>query len=249
MKKLKSRNPPSFVDYGLDVPWVIGTFFGGGLFLCGLAFLAGHQPLQRFAALFLSFFFLAAGFFFLVLAFWLFWSSVKGKRLSCGRLVAGLHLKGNERLLEAGCGRGRVLIEAARKLARGRAVGLDNWSQPYLFQNNRERTLSNARAEGVEDRVEVVTGDMRRLPFSPGRFDAVVANLALHRIQPREGRRKALKEMTRVLKKDGQLVLQDFLYTHQYREDLGDLGLKEIKVSALSFLVFPPVRVINAVKK
>jgi SAM-dependent methyltransferase len=250
MRKLKSKNPPSsFIDYGLDVPWVIGAFFSGGLLLCGLALLMSHQPLQRFAALLLSVLFLAAGFLFLALGFWLFWSSVKGKRLSCRRLAAGFHLKGNERLLDVGCGRGLVLIEAARKLDRGRAVGLDNWSQPYLFKNSRERTLSNARAVGVEERVEVVTGDMRRLPFSPGRFDIVVANLALHRVRPREGRRKALKEMVRVLKKGGQLVLQDFLYAHQYQEDLEGLGLKEMQVSALSFLVFPPVRMMRVVKK
>jgi arsenite methyltransferase len=250
MKKLDPRNPPPpFIDYGLDVPSVIGTFLGGGLFLSCLGFLASRHPLQRFSGFFLAVFFLAAGFLFLVLGFWLVWTSAKGKRLSCRRLVAGLRLKGKERVLEAGCGRGLVLIESARKLTRGRAVGLDNWSQPYLFQNSRERTLSNARAIGVEDKVEVITGDMRKLPFSPGRFDVVVANLALHRVKPREGRRKALREMARVLKKGGQLVLQDFLYTHQYREDLESLGLKEMKVSALSLLVFPPVRVISAVKK
>lgn len=37
-------------------------------------------------------------------------------------------LKGDERLLDLGCGRGAVLIEAARRLPTGHAVGVDLWS-------------------------------------------------------------------------------------------------------------------------
>src|SRR5438270_621724 len=43
-------------------------------------------------------------------------------------LLDRLDLRGDERLLDVGCGRGAVLLMAARRLPRGRAVGVDVWS-------------------------------------------------------------------------------------------------------------------------
>jgi len=45
------------------------------------------------------------------------------------RLLDGLGLTGQENLLAVGCGRGLLLIGAARRLPNGRAVGVDLWSQ------------------------------------------------------------------------------------------------------------------------
>ncbi|MGH3768868.1 MAG: SAM-dependent methyltransferase [Pseudonocardiaceae bacterium] len=38
-----------------------------------------------------------------------------------------LSLRGDEQLLDLGCGRGAVLIAAAQRLPAGRAVGVDLW--------------------------------------------------------------------------------------------------------------------------
>lgn len=53
---------------------------------------------------------------------------------------------------DLGCGDGRVVIEAARRGARG--VGVDN--DPALVREAR----ANARAAGVEERVQIVQGDL-----------------------------------------------------------------------------------------
>lgn len=53
---------------------------------------------------------------------------------------------------DLGCGDGRVVIEAARRGARGVGVELD----PALAR----RARANARAAGVEDRVQILEGDL-----------------------------------------------------------------------------------------
>jgi ubiquinone/menaquinone biosynthesis C-methylase UbiE len=89
------------------------------------------------------------------------------------RLVAALALSADERVLDAGCGRGLALIGCAKKLATGKAVGIDIWAAKDLSNNNPDATRANAAAEGVADRVEVETGDITDLPFSDASFDAV----------------------------------------------------------------------------
>src|SRR5689334_19725658 len=51
-----------------------------------------------------------------------------GKFTVWSELLDQLALKGDERLLDIGCGRGAVLLMAAKRLPRGRAVGVDLWS-------------------------------------------------------------------------------------------------------------------------
>jgi hypothetical protein len=70
------------------------------------------------------------------------------------------------RAADLGCGRGAVLIEAARRLPTGRAVGADLWSGKDQSGNSPDATLANAAAAGVADRVEVHTADMTALPFA-----------------------------------------------------------------------------------
>lgn len=119
-------------------------------------------------------------------------------------------LKGDERLLDLGCGRGAVLIEAARRLPTGHAVGVDLWSGKDQSGNRPEVTLANAAAAGVADRVEVQTADMTALPFADGSFDVVTSALAIHNIPSPEARYRAVDEAMRVLRPGGQLIVADF---------------------------------------
>jgi ubiquinone/menaquinone biosynthesis C-methylase UbiE len=109
--------------------------------------------------------------------------------------------------------------------------------------NSREATLENAKLEGVADRVEVRDGDMRKLPFPDASMDAVIANLAIHNISNREGRREAIAEIERVLKPGGQVALMDFKHVGQYAEDLKKDGIADGRASGPIFWIFPPVRV------
>jgi SAM-dependent methyltransferase len=137
---------------------------------------------------------------------------------------AGLH--GEEQLLDLGCGRGAVLIAAARRLPAGRAVGADRWSRDQSG-NSPEAALANAAAAGVADRVEVHTADTTALPFPDASFDVVTSALAIHNIRSAEGRRRAVDEAMRVLRPGGQLLIADpWPMTRKYAAHLGQGTLR-----------------------
>jgi len=148
-------------------------------------------------------------------------TTVRGKVRVWRSELERLGLRGNEQLLDLGCGRGAVLIEAARHLPAGRAVGVDVWRSQDQSGNDPDVTLANARAAGVADRVDLHTADMTALPFPDGRFDVVTSALAIHNIPTSEGRHQALDEALRVLRPGGRLLIADFRYTADYRQRLG----------------------------
>jgi ubiquinone/menaquinone biosynthesis C-methylase UbiE len=157
-------------------------------------------------------------------------------------------LTGREAVLDVGCGRGLLLIGAARRLPAGRAVGLDLWSQVDLSDNRASATLANAAAEGVAARVEVQEGDMRQLPFPDGSFDAVVASLSIHNLYSPEGRRQAIREIVRVLKPGGKVALLDIRHVREYAAGLREGRMQDVQVSGLTFWIIPPARTVTARK-
>ncbi|HZJ15645.1 MAG TPA: class I SAM-dependent methyltransferase, partial [Chthoniobacteraceae bacterium] len=110
-----------------------------------------------------------------------------GKFAVWAELLDRLDLKGDERLLDIGCGRGAVLLMAAERLPRGRAVGVDLWSTKDQSGNAEQVTRQNAALEGVAERVELHTADMRQLPFDDG---SLVLQRSTPTARPR-GRRSA----------------------------------------------------------
>jgi SAM-dependent methyltransferase len=148
-------------------------------------------------------------------------TTLRGKLRVWERELDRAGLKGDEQLLDLGCGRGAVLIEAARRLPEGRAVGADLWSKDQSG-NSPEATLANAAAAGVSDRVEVRTADMTALPFADNSFDVVTGALAIHNIPSHAGQYRALDEAMRVLRPGGQLLIADFWpIARKYAEHLG----------------------------
>jgi ubiquinone/menaquinone biosynthesis C-methylase UbiE len=111
-----------------------------------------------------------------------------------------------------------MLVGAAKRLSTGRAVGVDIWRAADLSGNTREATLANARAEGVDGRVEVRTADMRALPFPDATFDVVVSCAAIHNIDAADDRVTAIREIARVLKPGGAAIIDDIRNGRQYRD-------------------------------
>ncbi|MEV6346329.1 class I SAM-dependent methyltransferase [Actinoplanes sp. NPDC051851] len=197
--------------YGIDappLPFVLGAA-GAACALAALRLPAARTPLALAGAVLLA----GAGVY--------FHTTLRGKFRVWDEILDGTGLRGDERLLDMGCGRGAVLIAAARRLPRGRAVGVDLWS--FDQSGNRpDATLANAAAAGVADRVEVQTGDMTALPFPDASFDVVTSAMAIHNIPSAEGRRHALDEAVRVLRPGGRLVIADPApFTRRYAAHLG----------------------------
>jgi ubiquinone/menaquinone biosynthesis C-methylase UbiE len=155
-------------------------------------------------------------------------TTLRGKLRIWERELDRAGLQGNEQLLDLGCGRGAVLIAAAKRLPTGRAVGADRWTRDQSG-NSPDVTLANAAAAGVANRVEVHTADMTALPFPDGSFDVVTGALAIHNIRSAEGRYRALDEAMRVLRPGGQLLIADpWPMTRKYAGHLGQGTLRPL---------------------
>jgi SAM-dependent methyltransferase len=175
-------------------------------------------------------------------ALWLFlnagifvYTTRAGKFAVWAELLDQLELKGDERLLDIGCGRGAVLLMAAQHLPSGRAVGVDVWSAKDQSGNSEQVTRRNAALEGVADRVELHTADMRKLPFDDCSFDVVVSSLAIHNVPGAGDRARAVCEAARVLKKGGKLAIADIRHTRAYGRELEARGLKITDRRSLGF--------------
>jgi SAM-dependent methyltransferase len=146
-----------------------------------------------------------------------------GKFEVWAHILDGLRLRGDETLLDLGCGRGAVLLAAAKLLPDGRAIGVDIWRADQTH-NSPHDTLDNASLEGVADRVEVHTADITDLPFDDGSVDVIVSSLVVHNIPTQAGRERAISEAARVLRPGGRLVLADIWATRRHVRQLRELG-------------------------
>jgi arsenite methyltransferase len=144
------------------------------------------------------------------------------------RVLDDLRLRGDETLLDMGCGRGAVLLAAAKRLPRGRAIGVDLW-RPDQTENSQDGTLANAAVENVADRVELHTADMTALPLADSSVDVIVSSLAIHNIPDRAGRRRALDEAVRVLRPGGRLAIADLWETRRHAARLRELGWRNVQ--------------------
>ena len=137
------------------------------------------------------------------------YSTGPGKRAIWAQLLDDLGLRGDEHVLDVGCGRGAVLMLAAARVPAGRAVGVDLCRRRDQSGNSRAAAERNAVAEGVRDQVELADADARDLPFASASFDVVVSSLAISNIRDAGGRAQALREAVRVLRPGGRLRIVD----------------------------------------
>jgi SAM-dependent methyltransferase len=184
-----------------------------------------HRPIILWAAIALAV--VAADL--LLVAAAMLWYSRAGKMRQRDRLLDTIAWRGDERVLDVGCGRGLLLLGAAQRLTTGKAIGVDIWSRIDLSGNRPEATLENARRAGVAERVEVRDADAQQLPFADASFDAIVSSLVLHNIPSDAGRRQAVREIARVLKPGGRVAVLDLRHTADYVCVLRQCGLGDAR--------------------
>jgi SAM-dependent methyltransferase len=155
---------------------------------------------------------------------WVIYDSKVGKLALREELLARVSWVGSEQVLDVGCGRGLLLIGAAKRLKTGRAIGIDLWQSEDLSHNNAAATIENARLEGVADRVQVQTGDMRHMPFVTGQFDVIVSRAAIHNLYQADQREAALHEIVRVVKPAGVILIDDIRHIGEYQRVFTELG-------------------------
>jgi ubiquinone/menaquinone biosynthesis C-methylase UbiE len=114
------------------------------------------------------------------------------------RLVAASGARPGEKVLDIGCGSGSFSRRIAPAVGpNGTVVGIDP-SQPMLdYATAHAPANCTFQAAGAED-----------LPFGDESFDLIVSSLAFHHI-PTEHRGAAVREMLRVLRPGGRVLIAD----------------------------------------
>ena len=112
-------------------------------------------------------------------------------------LIAKLRLSGNLRVLDIGCGDGKVTAEIARSLPGGNVTGVD--SSPDMIQFARDHFPHREYPN-----LSFMLIDARNLPFFE-EFDVVFSNAALHWISDH---RPVLTGIARSLRPDGKMLVQ-----------------------------------------
>lgn len=232
-------------DYGLDAPGVVRTMallaislIGAGLILRAVGSPVGQRLGQTL---------LWPGGSFAVTAVLMLTSSRFGKLRARDRLLDRLGLRGDETVLDVGCGHGLMLIGAAKRLPRGEAIGVDLWSQTDQHANSSAATLANAEAEGVAARVTVRDGDMRRLPLDDASVDVAVSSLAIHNVATAAGRAQAIREIARVVRPGGRVGILDIAHVGDYARELQAAGWT-IERRGITPWIFPPTQELVARK-
>jgi arsenite methyltransferase len=144
------------------------------------------------------------------------------------KLLDLIQWSGDEQVLDVGCGRGLMLVGAAKRLTSGKAIGVDLWQQQDQANNSSAATLENAAIEGVTERIEVKTADMRQLPFPDSYFDVIISSWAVHNLEAESDRHQALDEIMRVLKPNGSVVLADIVNQAEYAEYFDRHGMAKV---------------------
>lgn len=237
--------PLARADYGLDAPGVVRTMallaitlIGSGLLLTAV----GGPAWERLGGTLLW-----PGGSFAVTALLMIASSRFGKLRARDRLLDRLALSGDETVLDVGCGHGLLLIGAAKRLPRGKAIGIDLWSQTDQHANSASAALANADAEGVGNRVSVQDGDMRTLPFDNASVDVAVSSLAIHNVSTATERAQAIREIARVVRPGGRVAILDIAHVRDYARALQSAGWT-VERRGLTPWIFPPTQELVARK-
>ena len=160
--------------------------------------------------------------------------------------------RGDENVLDVGCGRGLLLAGAARRIAAvsgsGHVTGIDVWSNVDMGGNSAAATQHNLDLEGVSSHCTLISQPAQEMTFPDASFDVIVSNLCLHNIYDAPIRRQALQQIVRVLKPGGVALISDYKLTGEYADEFRKAGLLVEKKRGSRITTFPSLTVIIARK-
>ena len=110
-------------------------------------------------------------------------------------------------VLDVATGTGDVIVEIERQLSPERMVGLD--ISPGML----ELGTKKIRAKEFAQKVEMIVGDSENLPFKDNTFDAITVAFGVRNF---ENLNLGLKEMYRVLKPGGKLMVLEFSHPKRF---------------------------------
>jgi ubiquinone/menaquinone biosynthesis C-methylase UbiE len=117
-------------------------------------------------------------------------------------VVRNARLAVGESVLDVGCGTGNLAIAAKERVGPAGSVhGID--AAPEMIA----RASKKASQRGMQ--VNFQLGIAQELPFADAQFDVVLSTLMLHHL-PHRGRPLLMREIRRVLKPRGRVLVVDF---------------------------------------
>jgi arsenite methyltransferase len=247
-----SNSNTSKPDYGIDAPNVLRNLLLIGV-LCLLIGNFGPRHIHMGPVDFVPrpmFFWTGI---LLVLEGLLFLFYVKfGKFHHRDQMLSLYPWRGDEEVLDVGCGRGLLLAGAAKRLAAlngaGKVTGIDIWSNKDMGGNAEAATRHNLELEGVSGRCTLLGIPAQEMTFPDQSFDVILSNLCLHNIYDRKLRRQAVQQIARVLKPRGVAILSDYKLTAEYAGQLREAGLMVERRWGNPLYTFPPLRIVIARK-
>jgi ubiquinone/menaquinone biosynthesis C-methylase UbiE len=142
-----------------------------------------------------------------------------GRRRQAFRsLATAAEARPGDRILDVGCGTGffvRLLAETVGP--KGEVLGVDAAPEMVAHAAAKSRSIANCRFD---------VGSASALAYPDGSFDVVVSSLTLHHLAA-EDQLPAVKEMLRLLRPGGRLLIAEFQAPtgHGWKLLLGPTGL------------------------
>jgi len=243
---MQAENPvQTAADYGIDAPGVIRNFGIFGIFLFVVGWFVPSFVVFGVSISFLASMLIWWGAAWILCSIFMVLYAKKGKFKHRDRMLAMVPWRGDEIVLDVGTGRGLLMIGAAHRLTSGKSIGIDIWNSEDLSDNKIENTLKNAIAEGVRDKIEIRSEDVRKMSFSDASFDVILSNLCIHNLYKVDEREAACKEIGRVLKPGGVAIISDFRHIKQYAESFQAMGLRSKIVATYWKDTFPKLTVLE----
>jgi ubiquinone/menaquinone biosynthesis C-methylase UbiE len=134
----------------------------------------------------------------------LVWLLTRGRERRFRRqLLEPAHLRRGETVLDVGCGTGTLAILAKQQVGQtGSVTGVDA-SKPMIKRARKKATRAGEEVTFLAELAEA-------LPFADATFDVVLSTVMLHHL-PKRTRRAGVREMRRVVKPGGRVLLVDFI--------------------------------------
>lgn len=145
------------------------------------------------------------------------WTKSFIRRIEWKNIFDWLDLKKNDRILDVACGTGELSLHIARKGCE--TCGID------ISKDAIKRAKRLAKREKTS--LDFIVADAEELPFKDESFDKIVCSSSLEHFNMDL---KALKEMNRVLKPNGTIILTTDSFTYPISKELKEEHRKKAHV-------------------
>jgi SAM-dependent methyltransferase len=184
-------------DYGWSLSWLNGYWIMGSILLAFSIFIYHYFPdiqLLAFALLLVS------------INLYLGSATIRASKNTDYLTLPYVKFfsENAENILDAGCGAGRTTISLSR-IYKGNIVSFDTFDSDYIEGGGNTLLENNIKKAGIENRVQVVKGDITKTNFPDNHFDAVISTFMIDHLGNQK--LKCLKEINRILKPGGCLLM------------------------------------------